>query len=203
MKRIISIMLALIMLLSFSACNKDETPSTPQETVAIDGEMLKANWQSGKIVFPNGNSVQLPCKVSEFIEQGGFKIGNESVLGDKMLKPREMVTLNIVGEGVSFKVTARNTTSTPEMSYKDANVIEYNFNNTNVENRRIKFAGTLTPGATREAVEDALGRPKGQKKDDTLYYYTGKNEKDRVVKLIVSFNSDDIVNSVAYEIVYG
>ena len=57
-------------------------------------------------------------------------------------------------------------------------------------NRQIKFAGTLTPGATREAVEDALGRPKGQKKDDTLYYYNGENSKDRKVKLIVSFNSD-------------
>ena len=203
MKKIISIMLALVMLLSFAACNKDKTPSTPQETVKIDGEMLKADWQSGKIVFPNGNSVQLPCKVSEFIEKSGLKIGNESVIGDKVLAPREELTLNIAGDGVTFKVTVRNTTSTPEMSYKDANVIEYNFNNTNVGNRQIKFAGTLTPGATREAVEDALGRPKGQKKDDTLYYYNGENSKDRKVKLIVSFNSDDIVNSVAYEIVYG
>lgn len=203
MKKIISIMLALVMLLSFAACNKDKTPSTPQETIAIDGEMLKADWQSGKIVFPNGNSVQLPCKVSEFIEKSGLKIGNESVLGDKMLKPREEATLNIVGGGVSFKATVRNTTSKPEISYKDATVIKYDFNNTYEGNRQIKFAGTLTPGAAREAVEDALGRPKGQKKEDTLYYYTGKNEKDRNVKLIVSFNSDDIVNSVSYQIVYN
>lgn len=203
MKKIISVMLALVMLLSFAACNKEKEPTTPQETVKIDGDMLKADWQSGKIVFPNGNSVELPCKVSEFIEKGEFKIGNESVVGDKKLKPREEVTLNIVGNGASFKVTVRNTTSTPEMSYKDASVIEYNFNNTNKGNRQIKFAGTLTPGATRDAVEDALGRPKGQKKDDTLYYYNGKNAKDRNVKLIVSFNSDNIVNSVAYEIVYG
>ena len=34
--------------------------------------MLKADWQSGKIVFPNGNSVQLPCKVSEFIDTSYF-----------------------------------------------------------------------------------------------------------------------------------
>lgn len=203
MKKIISIMLALVMLLSFAACNKEKEPSRPLETVAIDGEMLKADWQSGKIVFPNGNSVELPCKVSEFVEQGGLKIANEDVLGDKMLKPREEVTLNIAGDGLTFKVTVRNTTSTPEMSYKDASVIEYNFNNTNVGNRQMKFAGTLTPGATRDAVEDALGRPKGQNKEDTLYYYTGKNDKNRTVKLIVSFNSDDIVNSVAYEIIYG
>lgn len=203
MKKIISIMLAMVMLLSFAACNKDKTPSTPQETVKIDGEMLKADWQSGKIVFPNGNSIELPCKVSEFVEQGGLKIANEDILGDKMLKPREEVTLNIAGDGLTFKVTVRNTTSTPEMSYKDASVIEYNFNNTNVGNRQMKFAGTLTPGATRDAVEDALGRPKGQKKDDTLYYYTGTNEKNRTVKLIISFNSNDIVNSVSYEIVYG
>ncbi len=203
MKKIISIMLALVMLLSFAACNKEKEPSTPQETVKIDGDVLKADWQSGKIVFPNGNSVELPCKVSEFIEKSGLKIGNESVLGDMVLAPREEVTLNIVGDGMSFKATARNTTSTPEMSYKEASVIEYNFNNTYTANRQIKFAGTLTPGATREAVEDALGRPKGQKKDDTLYYYNGENSKDRKVKLIVSFNSDDIVNSVAYEIVYG
>ena len=200
MKKIISIMLALVMLLSFAACNKEKEPSRPLETVAIDGEMLKADWQSGKIVFPNGNSVELPCKVSEFIEKSGLKIGNESVLGDKVLAPREEVTLNIVGDGMSFKATARNTTSTPEMSYKEASVIEYNFNNTYTANRQIKFAGTLTPGATRDAVEDALGRPKGQKKEDTLYYYNGENSKDRKVKLIVSFNSDDVVNSVAYEI---
>lgn len=202
MKRFILVLLALIMALSFAACNNKE-PSTPQETVAIDGEMLKADWQSGKIVFPNGNSVQLPCKVSDFMEQSGLKIGNESVLGDKVLAPRETVTLNIVGEGVGFKVTVRNTSSKPELPYKDANVVAYSFNNTIEGNRQIKFAGTLTPGATRDAVEDALGRPKGQKKDDTLYYYVGKNEKDRNVKLTVSFNSDDIVNSVAYQIVYN
>ena len=203
MKKLISIMLVLVTLFSFAACNKEPKPTIPPETVKIDGDMLKADWQSGKIILPNGNYVELPCKVSELIEKGEFKIGNENALGDKMLKPKEEATLNIVGNGVSFKITARNTNPTTEISYKDASVIEYNFNNTNEGNRQLKFAGTLTPGATRDAVEDALGRPKGQKKDDTLYYYYGKNSKDRNVKLIVSFNSNDIVNSVTYEVVYN
>lgn len=202
MKKIISIMLALVMLLSFAACNKEKEPSRPLETVAIDGEMLKADWQSGKIVFPNGNSVELPCKVSEFIEKSGLKIGNESALGDKVLAPKEEVTLNIVGEGVFFEVVARNTSKDPDVPYKDVNVIAHSFNNTSEGNRQIKFAGTLTPGATRKAVEEALGIPEGQKTEDTLYYYNGKHRSNRNVKLIVAFNSDNIVNSVSYEIVY-
>lgn len=202
MKRFISITLALVMLLSFAACNEDADSSIPQETVSLNIEALKDEWQFGKLEFPNGKSVTIPCKVSEFIEQSGLSIGNEKALGDKTLSPKETVTLYIVGDGMSFKATARNTGLEPDMPYKDAKVVEYNFNNTNEMNRQIKFAGTLTPGVTRKAVEKALGVPKGQKSEDTLYYYTDKNEAGKKVRLIISFNSDDIVNSVAYEIVY-
>lgn len=207
MKKIISLMLVVVMLLSLAACKdngKDNNESTTTtEPISIDAEVLKADWKTGKLFFPNGNFVQFPCKVSELLEKSGFKIGNESVLGDKVLAPKEEVTLNIVGEGIFFEVTARNTSKDPDVPYKDVNVIAYNFNNTNEGNRQIKFAGTLTPGATRKAVEDALGIPEGQKTEDTLYYYHGKHRSNRNVKLIVAFNSDNIVNSVSYEIVYN
>lgn len=202
MKKIISIMLVLVMLLTFVACNEDkEVPSTPQETVSLNAETLKADWQNGELFLPNGKTVKLPCKVSEFIEQSGLKIGNQDVLANKVLAPEESITLNVSGEGVNFKIKARNTTR-EEIGCMDATVIQYNFNNTNTANRQIKFASTLSPGVTRAAVEEALGVPKGQKSEDTLYYYKGKNSDKRNVKLIVSFNSDDIVNSVSYEIIY-
>lgn len=191
------------MLLSFAACNKKETGvSTPQETVKLDVETLKNNWQSGEIVFPNGKKVKIPCKVSEFIEQSGLIIANSDSLGNKILSPKETVTLNIAGEGLTFNVIARNTGKKENLPYTEAMVVEYNFNNTNEANRQILFAGTLTPGVTRDAVEKALGIPEGQKAEDTIYYYKGKNENNKKVELRVSFNSENIVNSVSYEIVY-
>ena len=204
MKRFISIMLVLVMILTFAACNDDKETSTtsPQETVSLDVEVLKADWKNGELFLPNGKTVKLPCKVSEFIEQSGLKIGNQDVFTNKVLAPEESVTLNVAGEGVNFKIKARNNT-TEEIGCMDATVIQYNFNNTNTANRQIKFASTLSPGVTRAAVEEALGVPKGQKSEDALYYYKGKNSDKRNVKLIISFNSDDIVNSVSYEIIYN
>lgn len=204
MKKFISIILALTMLLSFASCSNDEedTPSTPQETVKLDVKELKKTWEEGKLSFPNGKSVKIPCTVNEFIEKSGLEIANSDSLGNKTLSPRETVILNIAGEGVSFQVTARNTTSKDNVPFKEVEVVEYNFNNTNEANRQIQFAGSLTPGVTRKSVEKALGVPKGQKSDDTLYYYTGENEAKKDVKLVISFNSDDIVNSVSYKVIY-
>ena len=202
MKKIISIMLALVMLLSFAACNKEKEPSTPQDTVSLDVKELKKTWQDGALMLPNGKTVKIPCTVTEFIEQSGLEIANENVLGDKTLSPKETVILNVASEDINFKITVRNTTSKNDLSYKDANVVEYNFNNTNEANRQIKFAGSLTPGVTRKSVEKALGVPKGQKSEDALYYYTDKNSEDKDIQLVVSFNSDDIVNSVSYKILF-
>lgn len=205
MKKIISIMLVVILAFSFAACNKKGTASEEtdnlKETVSVDVEALKADWTKGELVV-NGVSVEMPCKVSELIEKTGLKISNQAVLGEKVLNSGETLSLNIVGEDLYFKVMVRNNTKEDGLNYMDATVIQYNFNNSNVGNRQIKLAGTLSPGASRADVEAALGIPEGQTSEDTQYFYEGRNEKNKRVQLVVSFNSFDVANSVSYEIKY-
>lgn len=199
MKKIISIILIATMLFSFAACNKDKGSSTPQETVSLNVEVLKNDWQNGEIII-NDKTVKLPCKVSELVEQSGLKIGNADIIINKVLKSKESTSFNLVGDGVVIRIKAVNKTSEDGLNCMDATVVQYSFNNTNPGNKQVKFAGTLTAGVTRAAVEEALGVPEDQTSDDTLYYFNGKNEKGKKVELIISFNSDDIVNSVSYEV---
>ena len=200
MKRFISIMLALTMLLSFAACGEKEGPAELKETVPMDVEQLKTEWKNGALVI-NDKEVKIPCKLSEFVEKTGLKLGNESTNTKKILKSDETLTFNVVGPEISFKITVKNV-GRLEVDYKDASVVKCVFNNTTEGNRQIKFAGTLSPGAAREDVQKALGIPNGQSKDDTLYRYREKDEATgRVVELIVSFNSYDVANSVSYEII--
>lgn len=205
MKKIISIMLVVILAFSFAACNKKETTGKEtdalKETVSVDVEALKADWKKGELVI-NGVSVEMPCKVSELIEKTGLKISNQAVLGEKVLNSGETLSLNIVGEDLYFKVVARNNTDEDGLGYMDATVIQYDFNNSNAGNRQIKLAGTLSPGASRADVEAALGIPEGQTSEDAQYFYEGRNEKNKRVQLVVSFNSFDVANSVSYEIKY-
>lgn len=201
MKKIISIMLALVMLLSFAACNKDKGPSKPLETVSLDGENLKLEWRNGEFSFPNGKKAKLPCSVNKFIEDSGLKIPNADDLGEKTLKAGESITLNIVGSDMTLKVKAKNNSGKDGLNYMDATIIRCSFNNTQPNNRQIKIAGTLTAGVTRKDLEKALGVPQGQESGEELYYYNAVNTNMKHVRLTIGFNSDDIVNSVAYEIV--
>lgn len=202
MKRFISILLVMTMLLSFAACNKNKGPESLQQTVPLDIEVLKNDWKTGELVFANGNSVELPCKVSEFVEKTGLEITNADAFSSKTFKAKETFSLYVAGEGVNFSITARNNTGEDGIGYLDATVVKYNFNNTNSQNNNIKFVGTLTMGVTRSDVEKALGKPEGQTKEDKLYLYEARNEKNRRVELVISFNSYDIVNSVSFEIKY-
>lgn len=205
MKKIISIMLVAILLFSFAACNKKGTMSEDtealKETVKVDVEALKSDWKNGELVI-NDVSIEMPCKVSELIEKTGLEISNQAILGEKVLNAGETLSLNIVGEDIYFKVMVRNNTKEDGLNYMDATVIKYDFTNSNMGNRQIKLAGTLSPGASREDVEKALGIPKGKTSEDTLYSYEGKNSQNRKVELNVSFNSFDVANSVSFEIKY-
>ncbi len=205
MKKIISIMLVALLLLSFAACNKNGTASEDtealKETVKVDVEALKSDWQKGELVI-NDVSVEMPCKVSELIEKTGLKISNQDTLGEKVLKAGETLSLNIVGEDLYFKIMVRNNTKEDGLNYMDATVIKYDFTGSNEGNRQIKLAGTLSPGASRKDVEKALGIPKGKTSEDVLYTYEGKNSQNRKVELNVSFNSFDVANSVSFEIKY-
>lgn len=200
MKKIIAVMLVFTMLFSLAACKKERKPSKLEETVPIDVEALKADWTNGELII-NGKTIKIPCKVSEFVEQSGLKIGNADVLGEKILKSKQSVTLNIVGPSISFKIKALNV-GKEEIGYQEAMVVKYDYNNTNEGNRQIKFAGTLSPGAARSAVEEALGIPEGQTTTDQLYHYKGKNADNKTVELIVAFNSYSVANSVSFEVKY-
>lgn len=205
MKKIISIMLVAILLFSFAACNKKETMSEDtealKETVKLDAEALKSDWKNGELVI-NDVSIEMPCKVSELIEKTGLEISNQAILGEKVLNAGETLSLNIVGEDIYFKVMVRNNTKEDGLNYMNATVIKYDFTNSNMGNRQIKLAGTLSPGASRKDVEEALGIPEGKTSEDTLYSYEGKNSQNRKVELNVSFNSFDVANFVSFEIKY-
>lgn len=66
--------------------------------------------------------------------------------------------------------------------------------------RAITVAAGLTVGVTRAQVEEALGISGGQTNEDRLYIYKEKVSDEQTIRLAVSFNSDDIVNSISYKV---
>ena len=199
MKKLISILLVVVMLLSFAACGKEKTP--PVETLTLDTETLKADWKKGTLVFVGDKTVKIPCTLNEFITNSGATINNNKAYDGKMLEPDESLSFYISVEGASMKLTVKNTKD-EAVSYLDAFVSGYSYNNTNEVNRQIKFAGTLSPGVSRSDVEKALGIPEGKTSEDVLYVYQGRNDKNRKVELSIAFNAYGVVNSVSYEILY-
>lgn len=201
MKRIISLILVAVMLLSFAACGKNEETKRPIETLPLDAEALKADWQNGTLVFPGDKTATFPCTLSEFLKNSGATMNSAKSFEGRMLEPEEKLSFYISVEGANMKITVINTKD-EAISYTEAFVAEYSYNNTNETNRQIKFAGTLSPGVSRADVEKALEIPENRTAEDTFYIYEGKNSKGKKVKLNVSFNSDGVVNSVIYEILY-
>ncbi len=199
MKKIISIILVAVMLLSFAACGKEKTP--PVETLPLDTEALKADWKNGTLVFPGDKTATFPCTLNEFIKNSGATINNDKAYDGKMLESEESLSFYVSAEGANFKITVKNTTD-EAVSYLDAYVSKYSYNNTNEANRQIKFAGTLSPGVARSDVEKALEIPENRTSEDVLYIYEGRNAKNKKVNLNIAFNSDGVVNSVSYEILY-
>lgn len=199
MKKLISIILVAVMLLSFAACGEKKTD--PVETLPLDTEALKADWKNGTLVFPGDKTVTFPCTLNEFLKQSGATVNSPKSFEGKMLEFEESLSFYVSAEGANIKITVKNTQK-EAVSYLDANVSQYSYNNTNEANRQIKFAGTLSPGVSREAVEKALEIPEGRTSEDVLYSYEGRNNKNKKVKLNVAFNSYGVVNSVSYEILY-
>lgn len=200
MKKVISIILVAIMLFSFAACDKKGSGS-PDETLPLDIEALKADWKKGTLVFPGDKTVNLPCTLSEFVENSGVKINKEKTFEGRMLEPDESMTFYVSIDGANMKITVKNITK-EAVSYMDANVSKYSYNNSSEANRQIKFVNTLSPGVSRSDVEKALEIPENRTSEDVLYIYEGRNTKNKKIELIVAFNSDNVVNSVSYEILY-
>ena len=199
MKKIISIILVAVILLSFAACGKEKTP--PVETLPLDTETLKADWKNGTLVFPGDKTVKFPCTLNEFLQNSGAKINGALVTEEKMLEPDENLTFYVSAEGANIKITITNTKD-EAVACSEAFVSKYSYNNTNEANRQIKFAGTLSPGVSRSDVEKALEIPENRTSEDVLYIYEGRNSKNKKVNLNVAFNNDGVVNSVSYEILY-
>lgn len=204
MKKFISLILVAVLAFSFAACNnnsKDDTTTTTieQSTLELNIEELKYNWTDGVLTFENGKQITVPCTVSQFVEASGLKIANESLIAAKPLKPDESKDIYLGNETISICVECENNT-TEDINLADATISEYSFNRTIEGNQTVKFANTLTVGVGRADVEEALGIPKGATAEDVLYVYSGRNNKRDKVELRITFNSDNIVNSVAFEI---
>lgn len=203
MKKIIALLLVLVIAFSITACdgsdNKGENTYKYGETLPLDVEELKANWKDGELVFANKKSIKLPCKAEEFVSASDLKVnGGESVVL-LTLAPDETKSLYLVDDGTSIEITCKNTTD-EDINIMEATVVEYYFTNVKPGNRKIKFVGTLTAGVTRADVEKALELPKNATSEDVLYFYKGRNSANKKVELRVSFNSDNVVNSVAFKV---
>lgn len=203
MKKLVSLILVVILVFSFAACNNDSNDdsatTTEPSTLELNIEELKYNWTDGILTFANGKQITVPCTISEIVEASGLVIQNGEKIANTVLEPDESKDIYLIGENITIGIECENTT-TENVKLFDATVVEYIFNNTKEGNRSIKFANTLTMGVSRADVETALGVPKGATEEDVLYVYSGRNHKREKVKLRITFNSDDIVNSVAFEI---
>ncbi len=205
MKKIIAILLVLVIaLFSFAACNKDksnedETQNNYKPMEEFNEDKLKETWTAGEITFPNGNKITIPCTVGEFIEKSGLKTNAASQYENKSIKAGETFNLTLVGDDVQVKISCKNTGSA-DAEYLDAKVISFNFFNGTAGNRQITVAAGLTVGITRAEVESALGIPEGKTAEDRMYTYKAELDDNQRIRLNVSFNSSDIVNSISYKL---
>lgn len=205
MKKIIAILLILVIaLFSFAACSKDkpkedETQNNYKPMEEFNEDKLKETWTAGEITFPNGNKITIPCTVGEFIEKSGLKTNAASQYENKSFKAGETFSLTLIGDDVQVKISCKNTSS-DDVKYLDATVVSFNFFNGTPGNRQITVAAGLTVGITRADVESALGIPEGESSEDRMYTYKAEIGDEQKIRLSVSFNSSDIVNSISYKL---
>ena len=206
MKKIITILLALVIsLLAFSACSKDDNTSNEdygdyKPVEKFDGDKLKETWSTGEITFANKNKISLPCTIKEFLDASGLRNANEKNFIDKVYKPGEKITIPLSGEETQIKIDCENL-DTVNCGYDDITVVGFSYFNSVNGNRAITVAAGLTVGVSREEVEDALGIPEGKTSEDRLYTYTVKVEEKDAIRMSVSFNSSNFVNSISYDLI--
>lgn len=203
MKKIISLVLVLVLALSITACDNttdDATGETvPSAEIVIDAEVLKASWKNGELVFVNGERISIPCSVKDFVEASGLEVKNAETICAKTLSANKSESISLINSNTSIKINCTNTTK-EDLNIMETTVTQYSFNNTESGNRGILFAGALTTGVVQTDVTAALGDPNKQVDDGKLYYYNGRNDNNKKVELRIGFNSDNLVNSVAYEV---
>ncbi len=198
MKKLISILLVLVIALSFAACGgKDKHPTTEPPT--INTEELKENWRQGELVFANAKKVTIPCSLNEIVEISELNVYNSDNIKKITLAPDATQSIYLVNDNTKIEIKCKNTTDA-DVNIMESTVVKYNFTNLKPGNRKLQFAGGLTAGVTRDDIIEALDIPEGAKKDSPVYVYQGRNNKNKKIEFRIAFNSDNGVNSVAYEV---
>lgn len=198
-EKIISLVLVLVLALSITACDGSGTKGNSTETPTLNAEELKENWKDGELIFANNNGVKIPCTANDVVEASELEVYNSKNITVLTLAPNESKTIYLVNDETRIEITCKNITD-ENLNIMDATVVKYNFTNIKLGNRKIKFAGSLTPGVTRADVESVLEIPKDATSEDSLYFYSGRNSNNKKVEFRIGFNSDNIVSSVSFEV---
>ncbi len=140
----------------------------------------------------------LPCPLNDFLEASGLEILEKSMATDAVLKANKKTEVIVGNDTTRIRLTCSNTTE--DRILMESMVTGVLYNHSSEGNRDVKFAGTLSPGAAREQVEMALGTSEKVLSDNMSYVYEGRNQKNNRIKLIVFYNSENLVRSVSYEI---
>ncbi len=205
MKKFVAILLVLVIgILCFSGCNKeDKDPLTDygdyNPVEKFDEDKLKETWSAGEITFANKNKIVLPCTVEEFIEASGTYIGNQSYYDNMVVQPDKKFTIQLLADNIQLKIDCKNLT-TENVGYLETTVVGFSFFKSADGNRQVTVAAGLTVGVTRAEVESALGIPEGKTSEDTMYTYKEKVSDEQTIRLNISFNSADVVNSISYQV---
>ncbi len=203
MKKIISLLLVFVLTFGLVACNNTSTDYL-NETVSIDTQELKDNWQKGEITFANGETITLPCSYSDFISISNLTLYNNENFVELVIDPFNSVMVNGADSNtmISFDVANTINPESTDVVIKSIKLYESTTVKVTIEdikegNRDIKFANSLTVGALRQDVETALGIPEGATADSTTYTYVSEK-----ITLTVTFNEKDVVNEISYEYDY-
>lgn len=199
MKKFLAIILVALMVFSFASCDKDKNDVSNKPSEApVNKEELKKGWQEGVLTFANGNEISLPCSIDEIVKVSELSVPSLETMKNTELKPGQKKTLSLAGSNVSISIKCENTTNEP-IKVAEATVIGYTFNRTKDGNINIKFANTLTVNAKKADVEEVLGVDE-KAIEKRFSEYKGTNEKKQDVEMRVTYDSNDLVNSVAFEI---
>ncbi len=200
MKKVLALILVALMVFSFAACNKDkgEDVGNNPTQAPVNKEELKKGWQEGVLTFENGNTVSLPCSIDEIINASGLSIPSLETVKDAVLEPGTKKLLNLVGSDTTISLKCENKTQ-GSIKVAEATIVGYSFNRTKDGNSKLKFANTLTVNAKRAEVEEVLGVDE-KAAERSFSKYEGKNGNNQKVEMRVSYDSNNLVNSVAFEI---
>ncbi len=214
MKKIISLLLVLVFAFSLVACNNLSTDYL-NETVELDIEMLKNNWDNGEITFSDGTVATIPCVRSEMLSTIPLVVYNGNDYVYETILPGESTERFLVDKDTKIGVTFSYLDNL-DVAYFNSLVTAVTIEDIKEGNRWIKIGGALTTGVCRADLEKALGVPEGANSgDDTYTYISECDNRTLTVKdqfgvkpdvtyecekiiLTVTFNEKDIVSKIYY-----